>query len=263
MSDIKKILIPVDFTEVAVNALQYTGNFCKDDSSKVVTLLHVLEEATTAEQQQMLEAKLHDFYHQHSSLKEVRYEAAFAVGDLIESIVAFQKDNEQDLIIMGTKGSNMTDKEAETNTSKVVLEAGCPVIAVPENYKDFGLNHIALALGRSEIDDSFALGVLHRIAITFNAKVHILTINHPHDPATLGVDENESVLDYYLESIDFRHSFPTSIDIEQGITDYVKEKDIDMLAILPRNHAKKSTPSEGRLTKLLTLHAEVPVLSIV
>ena len=57
-------------------------------------------------------------------------------------------------------------------------------------------------------------------------------------------------------------SLSKNTDIEKGIFDYVREKNIDMLAILPRNHAKKSKPSEGRLTRLLTLHTEVPLLTI-
>ena len=58
------------------------------------------------------------------------------------------------------------------------------------------------------------------------------------------------------------HSFSKNQDVEEGILEYINEKKIDMLAILPRNHAKKSTPSEGRLTKLLTLHSEIPVLTL-
>ena len=75
-------------------------------------------------------------------------------------------------------------------------------------------------------------------------------------------NKNDSILEYYLETLHYHHVFPKNTDIEKGIFEYVKEKNIDMLAILPRNHAKKSKPSEGRLTRLLTLHTEVPLLTI-
>ena len=70
------------------------------------------------------------------------------------------------------------------------------------------------------------------------------------------------MLEYYFETLDYQYAFPQSTDIEKGIFDYVKKNNIDMLAILPRNHAKKIKPSEGRLTELLTLHTELPLLTI-
>jgi hypothetical protein len=75
-------------------------------------------------------------------------------------------------------------------------------------------------------------------------------------------DENEEVLEYYLDSLLYFHAFPQNSDIELGITNYVDQNDIDLLAIIPRNHAKQAKPSEGRLTKLLTLHTKVPLLTI-
>jgi hypothetical protein len=50
--------------------------------------------------------------------------------------------------------------------------------------------------------------------------------------------------------------------VVEGIFSYVSKKDIDMITILPRNHAKKSEPSEGQLTQVLTQRSQVPVLAI-
>ena len=76
------------------------------------------------------------------------------------------------------------------------------------------------------------------------------------------VENTEELLEYYLEHFYAEHSFSKNEDVEEGIFDYINEKNIDMLAIIPRNHARNSVPSEGRLTKLLTLHSEIPVLTL-
>ncbi len=76
------------------------------------------------------------------------------------------------------------------------------------------------------------------------------------------VETNEESLEYYLEHFYAEHNFEKNQDIEKGILEYIEEKDIDLLTILPRNHAQKTLPSEGRLTKLLTLHSSVPVLTL-
>ena len=162
---------------------------------------------------------------------------------------------------MGTKGGEEKGETRITNTADLVLKADCPVLVIPENTRTFAIKNIALALGRNGIDDSFALGVLHDIARKFDAAIHILTISDEDSDAIIE-DTNQRTLEYYFETLDYQYVFPKNVDIELGISDYVKEKSIDMLAILPRNHAKKSKPSEGSLTRLLTLHTQVPLLTI-
>lgn len=253
MSAIKKILVPIDFSKSSDMARQYVTKFCEDDPTKEVTYVHVINEPSGNDP--ALEQRLAPYKENGNVLiKE---------GQLNTTLLSLQKEGGFDLIVMGTKGSKEEETTAATNASQLVLEADCPVLVVPEDHAHFTIKNIALALGKGEIDDTSALGVLHDIARSNDAKVHILTIeSSDNESVPVGEDQNESILEYYLETLDYRHSFPKNSDIEEGINSYVQQKNIDLLAILPRNHAKKSKPSEGRLTKLLTLHAEVPILTI-
>ena len=118
-------------------------------------------------------------------------------------------------------------------------------------------------MGGEKIEDKAVLGTLLDLARSFDARVHVLTIykESVYDEEAIK-ESNENLLEYYLEHFYADHTFIKSEDVEQGILDYIKKKNIDMLTILPRNHTEKSTPSEGRLTKLLTLHSEIPVLAL-
>ena len=118
-------------------------------------------------------------------------------------------------------------------------------------------------MGGEKIDDKEVLETLLDVARTFDARVHALTIYKEsiYDEEAIK-ESNENLLEYYLEHFYEDHSFSKNDDVEQGILDYITEKNIDMLTILPRNHTEKSEPSEGRLTKLLTLHSEIPVLAL-
>ena len=118
-------------------------------------------------------------------------------------------------------------------------------------------------MGGELIDNKKLLGTLLDIARTFDSRVHVLTIYkesiyEEHSTA----DSTENSLEYYLEHFYVEHTFNKNQDVEEGIFNYINEKKIDLLVILPRNHAQNSTPSEGRLTKLLTLHSEIPVLAL-
>lgn len=179
-------------------------------------------------------------------------------GELISEIVQSREETNSNLIIMGTKGA--AGGGDDTNTSRLVMEVDCPVLVIPEKNTRYNIRNIALALGKNEIDDSFSLSILHGIARKFGAKIHILTI--ANDENDVEMDKNEDILDYYFETLDYQYAFPKNADIEKGIFDYVKLNNIDLVAMLPRNHARKSKPSEGRLTELLTLHTELPLLTV-
>ena len=167
---------------------------------------------------------------------------------------------------MGTMGDEVAE-DAITHTSRLVLEAEGPVLAVPFGTEVRTPQRIALVLGKEEIENTAVLELLLDISRLFNAEVHVLTIyeGSVYDEKMTGSrssEKNEDTLEYYLEHFYVEHVFTKNQDVEKGILDYVEEKEIDLLAILPRNHAEKTRPSEGRLTKLLTLHSKVPVLAL-
>ncbi|GAA4272845.1 universal stress protein [Aquimarina gracilis] len=260
MKDITKILVPFDVSTSTNNAIEYAINFARDDKNIEILLIHVNESGDNSLQKSITETigNIKKAY----PLFRGTINWTLKTGDLIDNILETQKQEQMHLVIMGTKGA---DEETEiTNTSRLVLKADCPVIAIPENSKEFAVEKIALVLGKNEIDDASVLEILLDIARRFHSEVHVLTIcNENESYGYSEVDEkNEKVLEYYLEKFYSHHTFQENTDIEKGIFDYINDKGIDLLAILPRNHATKNKPSEGRLTKLLTLHTEIPLLTI-
>lgn len=258
MNKIKKILIPTDFSEVAHGAIDYALNFRQSHSELEMTLLHVTQFPILLDAKDNLVKSLEQKVKELSDLHGVSCNYILESGDLTETILDVQRRKEIDLIVTGTLGS---DKIETSKTSELVIEADCPVLVIPKKTDSFSIKNIALALDENDIDDSYVLGILHDIARSFDADIHVITISKEGN-GVIKEDTNESILEYYLETLDYRHVFPKNSDIEKGIENYVNDKNIDMLVTLPRNHAKKSTPSKGRLTKLLALHTKVPLLAL-
>lgn len=259
---IKKILVPFDFSESSINALQYAINFVGPTRDINIVALYVAAMPITESQEKMLNT---DFSKVVRSFKgKAKNSPGFVsvTGEVIESILEKQQKGNSDLILMGTMGDKVTD-EAITNTSRLVLEANCPVISIPYGCPIKEPKDIALVMGGEEIDDKKVLKMLLEVARTFNSRVHVLTIYKESIYAEDSVvDSTENLLEYYLEHFYEEHAFSKNQDVEEGILEYITKKGVDMLAILPRNHTRLSTPSEGRLTKLLTLHSEIPVLTL-
>ncbi|MEO1053682.1 MAG: universal stress protein [Bacteroidota bacterium] len=257
MNKIRKIIIPTDFSEAAENALNYVAGMIENDDVIEIFLLHISDKENTLDEE-TVNQKLDILKQKFFTNIQSKCNCVLKTGQLTNTIIQAKDELAADLIIMGTEGG---EEIFGSKTAQLVLEADCPVLVVPENTTSFRVKNIALAMDDSLIEDSYALGPLQDIARRFGAKIHVLTISKK-DEVLITEGANEGVLEYYLETLDYHHAFPKNTNIEEGIRDYVKENKIDMLAILPRNHAHKDSPSEGRLTKLLTLHTEVPLLTL-
>ncbi|NER15890.1 universal stress protein [Spongiivirga citrea] len=259
MNTITTILVPFNNSVTSEVALNYAINFSKNEED-ITILLATIENGDVVPN---YDPRVH-FDRVISTYKrppKVKVDFLTGKGDLINNLVELQIAKRADIIIMGTKGTSDSDT-AESNTSKLVLAADCPVIVVPKHIKTNSISKIALAIGAEPIDEPSSLNVLLDVSRRFGAQVHVLSIDNDSTNFSAIDEKTENTLEYYLESFYTKHAFPESSDILQGIFDYVNKNQIDLLAILPRNHIKKGEASKGKLTKLLTLHSQVPVLAI-
>lgn len=261
MENISTILVPFDFSKPSKTALEYAVEFVGDDKSTEILLAYVtndvnmnmLKDAFAVEQGK----------YQKKLKNPMKWLTAW--GSLTESLVKIQETRKVDMVIMGTSGAFDKKNPTISNTSKFVAEAQCPVLVVPHEVGEFQVKNIALVLGKEEIDDKNVLETLLEVSRKFNAKVHVLTIENTSEMYGYShIDQkNENLLEYYLEHFYSEHTFLENTDVVKGILSHASEKEMDMIAILPRNHAKRSDPSEGRLTEMLTLKSEIPILAIV
>ncbi len=255
----KNILIPLDFSKVSLNALDYAVKFADHDPSINLHLLHI-KDGTLMEKD--IKEKFDKLVKKYKNPLNPRLHTLIRSGELVSTIIEIQQQLEIDLIIMGTKGAEMEEDDLVTRTSKFVHEADLPVLVIPEKFKKFRLNTIILSVGQERIADRSPLYVLLDVSRKFKAQVHVLTVQRSPVAASYSEDDesNENTLQYFLEMFYSHHSFAENEDIEKGILDYIEKHDIDMLAIMPNTHLKNGVASQGKLTRYLSLHTNVPLL---
>ena len=260
MSKISTLLVPYDFSEASKKALDYAVQFAAKNKSLEILLVHVRAENEVSQ----LNEQLHDLQKKYARDLKNPLKGIEVVGSLTDSLLKIQETQKINMVIMGTSEAQQNEVKLISNTSKFVSEVDCPVLVVPENFEEFQIKNIALVLGKEEIDDREALVTLLDVSRKFNAKVHVLTIENTSE--MYGYSEadkaNENLLEYYLENFYSEHTFIENSDVVKGILSHATEKEMDMIAILPRNHAKRSNPSEGRLNEMLTLKSKIPILAI-
>ncbi|WP_456462743.1 universal stress protein [Reichenbachiella sp.] len=251
MNIINRVLIPIDFSDNAMNAVKYVLGMAETDKKIKFFLYHVASQISDQEEQKLLDIKTRMF-----DPDKIDCEIVLEKGNFVEQLIEDQARLKIDLVIMGMAENKNGN---QSFTVDLLQGADCPLLIIPAKLEGFKLKNIALTLDEEEFDSSKDLRVFHDIAKWFNAKVHLIKVDKEGKGGAHAL-KTEDTLDYYLESLEYHYSFPKNEDIEKGILEYVAEKNIDALAIMPRTHAQKSIPSEGRLTKALAKQIRIPLL---
>lgn len=147
--DIKKILFPTDFSEGSANALPYAVDLAKNYGAKLY-MLHVIYDIATASGLHVPHVSVDEMYKEllASAKKELERFGADILKDLkdieytiirgipYEEILKFAKENNIDLIVIGTHGRKGLDRVLFGSTAeRVVRNSSCPVLTVREPKK--------------------------------------------------------------------------------------------------------------------------------
>ncbi|WP_372919983.1 universal stress protein [Salegentibacter sp.] len=258
----KNFLIPFDFSDVSMNALKYAIKLAAGCEKAGINLLYISNSKMDANEENELKNNFEELVEKYQVAGEPPIGYLFRTGKFTDTIVDLHKSLDIDLVIMGTSGAEEGVESPVTRTSRFVLEADLPVLVIPVSHKHFKLKKILLALGEDVMHDTSTLNLLLDVSSSTKAEVDVLTVSR--NPESLGYSEadekNESTLQYYLEMFYSHHSFAENEDILEGIDNYIKKNDVDLLAIMPKTHSKTGSPSKGKLTREVTLKSDIPVL---
>ena len=151
MIDLKKILVPTDFSLPSQRALRYAIELSKQFGSEVL-MLHVVERPTLAPSfrspgtaVQDLDAEVRAWAEgelgkmiQQEVPAGVKVRTLIRGGSPFKEIIMIAKDQDMDLIVMGTSGHGVLERMLMGSVAdKVVRKAPCAVLTVRNREKDF------------------------------------------------------------------------------------------------------------------------------
>lgn len=272
---INNILVPIDFSRCAKNALRAAIAIAKKSDAKIhmVNAVHVhsphpeitggLIEEIVADYEVQVQESFRELESEVIELKDVPYEVDRFVAYLTDAIYTETQNKDIDLIVMGTR-----DKHSEmeqllgTRTTDVIQSIPVPILIIPETYENFELKKIGLAV---EYESSLLFqdfNVLKLLSLNFDAE--ILAFNISEDPSSLSMQDQKVITKLNSYLVPTKSSIRTveASSITKGISDFTTNHELSMLAMIPKKHNFFERLFKKSITKAIAADVNVPVLII-
>lgn len=272
----KKLLIPVDFSETSDAAVHFGLQLAEKCGYQVmlhhsVDLVHTYENmyldvphVQTFAQRVIdeMEVKLKNLLWQ-SKRDGLHVSKLLTTGTLIQDLKTIVEEQGVDLIVMGTKGaSGLQEFFVGSNTEKVVRLVNCPVISVPCQTNMRAIRKVLVPIDLTEIRPSFLSEIGH-LQWLFAAAVEFVWVKTPHDMENVDLvteEVNNLLSDYEVASSSF--SVIKDVFAQDGILKYAELIEADMIAMA--THARRGFAHwfAGSLTEDVVNHSRIPLWSL-
>ena len=190
----RKILIPTDFSENAMNAIKYALELFKYEKSEFY-IMHAYQDDIYADKDLLSRNVLDEVTQIISNdskerlenvLKQINeispnprhtYNIISSNNMLVDEADAIVDEKEIDIIVMGTRGKTNDRKLTfGSHTLQVLKYVQCPVLAIPENYLYTQPKHILFPTNYMIPYKRRELKLLCEIAMPYRAKIDMIYI---------------------------------------------------------------------------------------
>jgi nucleotide-binding universal stress UspA family protein len=270
----KTLLVPVDFSPVADNALRYAIDMARViDASIVLVNIYQVPVTYTDVPVSMLsideirhssEEKLgkleHDIRHETSGHLAVR--TISKMGDTVDVLEELCESIEPFAVVMGSHGLTGFERLIMGSTTLTAMRhLKYPVIVVPPGTSFKAIRKIGLACDFKDVD-SIPVDYIKMIVREFGAELHVLNVEsknkHDHDKIMQGA----SVLKNLLNDVNPVYDFLQHDHVVEGINEFADSNNLDVLMVMPRKHKFLDSLFSKSKSKELVSHAHIPIVSI-
>ena len=278
----KKILVPVDFSDTSVNALKMACQFAVRADAAVLMLhvnetvpyiIPVSEYAYTAsavnieEYDQELKNRIQTL--KSDILKEPRFkglriEAVIEAGLMVPVVKKVAEDEFADLIVIGTMGaSGWKEMLVGSNTERVIRHAPCPVLVIPAGIQELKMDRVLVptTLKSDQLDVFKTVKTWQDL---FGFDVEALYVGDPLNASTRANVETEK--NRLTEATGLRHVYlhlkAEAVKEEDAIRAYADEAEADLIIMGTHQRHGLSHLLFGSLTENTANHTHVPVLAV-
>lgn len=273
----RKILIPIDFSENAMNAIKYALNLFKYDKSEFLIMNAFADEVY----ENTLELKRPFFEEYKEKVKEATdralqkvvvemmkttsnpkhsYEYVSVFDSLVDATNDIADKEDVDIIVMGTKGkSNEKDITFGSQTLQVVKYVKCPVLMVPQGFHEGLPKNILFPTDYMIPYKRRELKLVCMLAKSFGARLNFLHITRSNVSSHRKLDNRS-----FLEGCT-KENLTAFLDVEGDsiageVNNFIKDNEVNLLVMVNARHSYMECILETSTIDSLGLQIDIPFL---
>jgi len=289
MKSIRRILVPVDFSLHSENAANYAIHIAgqlKADIKLVNAYLNPMGtpqtylesytyqlnidkvireiEEEAYKSLEAMSARLRDSV-KENQIKGVSVSFDLFKGNAVDIILHEIEEYKPGMVIMGTRANELEGFQSMSSiTAHLIQKAKIPVLAVPKNFDAANFQAPKRVLYATNFDatDFTALRRLVAFVKPFNTKIYC--VHAALEEASI-LDETQlrKMRKYLFDSMDTYNiecGLLETMDVQQGLEDFIDEQDIDVLAVTTQKRNFIARMFKKSMTRKFLFHSNIPLL---
>jgi nucleotide-binding universal stress UspA family protein len=277
---INKILVPTDFSEISLQALNFAALIARNNNSEVI-LLHVFESYTQNTMLSMridftqiiergVEEKFNEIKEKNPNLAGITIRSRVVVGKIHSEINNIAAEEKIGLIVMGTHGvsgvTNIGKYILGSNAYRTIQNAPCPIITIREAPRRKEIKNIVVPLDSTQ-ESMVKMDMAISWAKLFKAKIHLLAITAFFEDYVVDkkkIEEKvheaekrlkETGIEY--ESHILRHQAPS-----ESVLEYAYKAKADLIVIVTGQESVLNEMLFGSSARNIISESTIPVLNM-
>jgi nucleotide-binding universal stress UspA family protein len=270
----KQILVAIDFSRCSIHALEYAILLANRIHANITMVWVDNTQIDESVYLQSIESGRKEIVSNFEELIS-KYGPDLEKGDITYKIrkgkvhieVANQaKYSDAMLVIAGTHGvTGFEEFWIGSNAYRIVTYAPCPVITIRTGYEfNKDIKKIVVPID-STLETRQKLPFSAKIALYFDAEIHIVSLYSTSIKAVrYKVDNYSKQVKKYLEEENVKYTMATldAENITNSTINYATENNADMIAIMTEQETTTANLFLGAYAQQMVNHSPVPVLSI-
>jgi nucleotide-binding universal stress UspA family protein len=272
MNDIKKILVPIDYSKPSLKALNYALELAESIHAEVI--IHhaifpfmitedyfeysIVENSINAKKE-----KLQKFIKNLSKKKnsnDIKISYSCHIGLPCQSILEVTKNQKIDLIILGTGGTkDFNQVIIGSKTANIISNSTVPVFLLPINsIVETNKTEIVFATDFLDVPKGKSKKILIAFAKSKQAQINVLHIIKSGNMPEIEILEKE--FNKGLNQIPHKFSYVSNSNPIVAINEYLNNSSSQILCLIKRKHGIISGLFHKSVSKYLALHGNFPLL---
>lgn len=273
------ILIATDFSVTALHAATYMCKLSKQLKPKRIILYHALDHISSdrilitdllAPAAETIDAEKKDALEElnilSNSLKahlnsNISLEILCTNQTLTKGVNELIKEENIDLVSIGISGKGNENKNIiGSNTLKLMQDCDAALLVIPSQVEFKQVQKVMLAWDHKDTKKTLPTNKLTAFIQALLAKLYVVYIdNNSHQTAADILEESRDLRELLEELTPEVHS-PKQRSITDGLLQFVKEHDIDIMGIVPKKASFLEEFFKQRSTTKIALRTQIPML---